>query len=96
MAIVRDSKQNVYEVPDELLEKLAESQIVVFDDQGREFGLPIKDLKDYQISEEEASQHKEFVLVKVLTGPKVHIQAPRRSSRCCNTGDVVTWCNGWA
>lgn len=96
MSIVRDSRQNVYDVPDELLEELTESQTVVFDDRGREFGLPAKDLKGYQISDEEASQHEELVLVKVLTGRKVHVQTPRRSSRCCNVGDVVTWCNAWA
>lgn len=96
MAIVRDAHKNVYEVPDKVLEKLIESQTVVFDEKGREFGLSTDDLQHYRVSDEEASLHEELILVKVLAGPKVHIQAPKRASRCCNVGDVVTWCNGWA
>ena len=96
MAIVRDVHKNVYEVPDELLEELIGSQIVVYDEKGREFGLSVDDLQNYKVSDEEASQHEELILVKVLTGSKVHVQVPKRASRCCNIGDVVTWCNGWA
>lgn len=96
MTIVRDSHLNVYEVPDEILTQLCESQTIVYDNEGLEYGLSTNDLSEYKLSDEEACSHDEVVLVKLLTSSKVHFQAPRRSSRCCNVGDVVTWCNGWA
>jgi hypothetical protein len=94
MKTVRDSQGNVYRVPEEVLQELKNTQKIVYDAEGLEYGLPETELAKYQVTGPEAETGKEFSLIKILTPPGGHVQISG-SSRCCNVGDVVTWCKAW-
>jgi len=94
MKKVKDSQGNFYQVPEEILEELKKTQKIVFDQDGLEYGLPIAELAQYMVTGLEAEEMEDFTLLKILTPPGGHVQISG-SSRCCNVGDVVTWCKAW-
>jgi hypothetical protein len=96
MTILRDAHKIVYDVPDEVIDEMAKTQVIVFDEQGREFGFSHDELQKYKLDDQATAQLEEKVLIKVLTSERVHVQAPTQSSRCCYVGDIVIWCNNWA